>query len=155
MLPPHMISTPRQLLSPPDGRTRRCGGSPAATTGAPAAATRCGNIATNSAIGRNKPLRSVLDQEVRWQNREQRRRRSPRSRDARASQNHVAGHDMTRWYALAYALAVALPAAPAAAAAGVEAKVHYCVDEARQPQPGELQRDLHSRFDAFYNPAPV
>ena len=32
-------------------------------------------------------------------------------------------------------------------------QVEYCVDRARQWQPGELQRDLHSRFDAFYNSA--
>jgi hypothetical protein len=47
--------------------------------------------------------------------------------------------------------AIVIPDA-AAATGGVEAAVDYCVEQARQPQPGELQRNLHNGFDAFYNP---
>jgi hypothetical protein len=36
--------------------------------------------------------------------------------------------------------------------AGIEATVRHRVDQAQQPQPGELQRDLRSRFDTFYSP---
>jgi len=53
--------------------------------------------------------------------------------------------------ALLAGAAIISPAA-AAATAGIEATVDYCVERARQPQPGELQRNLHTGFEAFYNP---
>jgi len=51
-----------------------------------------------------------------------------------------------------FAGAAIISPAAAAATAGIEATVDYCVERARQPQPGELQRNLHTGFEAFYNP---